>query len=806
MFKNVENILFQLISVKDANCDGILILENETKSLNSEEIESRFEYQQQHLKRSSSSSFSSSSSSSSTGAVIIFPQFSVLPKISSATISGGGKINSSHNATLKINFVGRPPLFYRIRRQFQNSSFVDTEQLESNLSQVWMNVNEEGTYSVIELIDGNKRHGETSGTAQVSILCKDIRLNAFLVAERSSICPNGQDKLNLQVFLFGEKPWTFTIDFQAQKWKTFESVFESPFSVLVSQNGTYTLSNVIDSDSCQRFINQSVDITNSILPEASISATKTKACRNEEVNVDVSVVVADKELAPFVVIFSNGSRTFREEIYHVGLPSKPVPVLPGTTYRLLSISDRSGCSNFYNQPLKSLSASSSSDNNNDNNNNNKTWITVEQLALPTCTQIGAKCASLPPQIQLNGQPPFELVYMAPHSSQILHLYSKNESVVRLIPPSNDNSTKNETKYSGLWRLRELHDATGCPSLCKETIEVSEPAQASFLITSEPNNTIRVCPNQSARVRVLLTGMPPFRLSVSLNDSLFKVFNNIEQSEFDGLLLSKQGTYKLMSIKDGNDCEGSVDNTIRPPNVNPNYFIDFDQHKEVINDVDNKDKHWNGLVLEHLQQPFVSTFESISSVPERNWICAGEQLKIHVVGKSPWNITILLNTDDENKQSQQTKTITTPPPSDSTLISSSSTSFSTSSSSSSSSLIIHESPFIFSTPISKYNATLEIAKVTDGNNCESSTSYSIPIHAIPTAKIFGGGTICETNENQQKQRLFFELTGTPPWTIEYSDGQNTWIETNILQSNFVTFQSESGKFRLTKVQDRYCQYP
>jgi len=106
--------------------------------------------------------------------------------------------------------------------------------------------------------------------------------------------------------------------------------------------------------------------------------------------------------------------------------------------------------------------------------------------------------------------------------------------------------------------------------------------------------------------------------------------------------------------------------------------------------------------------------------------------------------------------------------------------------------------------SKQMFELKVTELVDCLQCKSPSQYLEKIFPLPSAKIEGGGIICTTTE--RKKELKFNLTGTAPWTLKYSDGNQVWTETNILVSPHSVWQEASGVFHLTYVEDAYCHFP
>jgi len=90
------------------------------------------------------------------------------------------------------------------------------------------------------------------------------------------------------------------------------------------------------------------------------------------------------------------------------------------------------------------------------------------------------------------------------------------------------------------------------------------------------------------------------------------------------------------------------------------------------------------------------------------------------------------------------------------------------------------------------------------NCRGNINKStarVVIHPLPTARIHGGGELCEGEEN-----LRIALTGTPPWSLSISRNSSSdkIVLENIAEEE-IEVPGGPDRFYIDYIQDSFCKY-
>lgn len=99
----------------------------------------------------------------------------------------------------------------------------------------------------------------------------------------------------------------------------------------------------------------------------------------------------------------------------------------------------------------------------------------------------------------------------------------------------------------------------------------------------------------------------------------------------------------------------------------------------------------------------------------------------------------------------------------------------------------------------YNVTNTIAAV--GACPADQETVQITVHAIPTATVTGGGTVC--GDGSTPIDVTITLSGAAPWNFSYSDGTSTQSITGHSSTVYTVNASNSGNYSVITVSDQNC---
>ncbi|ELR72707.1 hypothetical protein C900_01086 [Fulvivirga imtechensis AK7] len=102
--------------------------------------------------------------------------------------------------------------------------------------------------------------------------------------------------------------------------------------------------------------------------------------------------------------------------------------------------------------------------------------------------------------------------------------------------------------------------------------------------------------------------------------------------------------------------------------------------------------------------------------------------------------------------------------------------------------------IFEVPVGSYN----LISVSDAHCIGTATGSATIGSSAPTATIFGGGEICAT----EKATISISMKGTPPWSVTYTDGTETF-EVTTSESSYTFETDKAATYELVSVSDAHC---
>ena len=98
-----------------------------------------------------------------------------------------------------------------------------------------------------------------------------------------------------------------------------------------------------------------------------------------------------------------------------------------------------------------------------------------------------------------------------------------------------------------------------------------------------------------------------------------------------------------------------------------------------------------------------------------------------------------------------------------------------------------------------SSTQYYLSVFDGFTSTSGVVY-VEVNELPTATISGGDTLCGSGNTTI---LTVDLTGTPPWSFNYSNGVSTYSVTNQLTTPYTIVTGEAGEYTVSDLSDANC---
>ncbi len=104
------------------------------------------------------------------------------------------------------------------------------------------------------------------------------------------------------------------------------------------------------------------------------------------------------------------------------------------------------------------------------------------------------------------------------------------------------------------------------------------------------------------------------------------------------------------------------------------------------------------------------------------------------------------------------------------------------------------PVVFPDSTKVYHLTLS-----DGFNAVQA-SVQVMVNQLPSGHIEGGDTLCGAGGATP---LTVTLTGTPPWSIWYSNGVTTWNVENLFTTPYIISATEAGTYTLLAMADSHC---
>lgn len=165
------------------------------------------------------------------------------------------------------------------------------------------------------------------------------------------------------------------------------------------------------------------------------------------------------------------------------------------------------------------------------------------------------------------------------------------------------------------------------------------------------------------------------------------------------------------------------------------------------------------------------------------VCLGEKVKIDLTGTGPWTLVYYVDPFQSTTISSNQRLGWEPSPSSKMFT-----------------ILIYETPFLLQTELS---GLYHFTAIHDANKC-GGTIYGSPIRIVdkPVAELLpGSGSVCKDSTSE----VLVKLTGQPPWTITYTNGQKEFTETSIFSSPHRIQVTEAATWRIISVSDSLCSH-
>ncbi len=651
-----------------------------------------------------------------------------------ATISGTTSICSGEYAQLNVALTGMAPFLI----SFSDGSFAYVSGY--TYKKTVKPTNPVTNYSVTSVVDAYGCTNTGTGTATITI----NPLPTALITGDAEICLG--NSTDIAVSLTGQSPWTIVFSDRASV-----TTSDNPYirTVSPSKSCAYGVTSVIDGNGCENTGTGLAIIIVNPKPTATIYGT-TAICDGGSAILTVELTGE----APWSLTFSDDPSN-----PITGILSSPyqreVSPAASTNYTLLNVTDGNGCSNY--------------------------GLGIAQIIvrpLPTAAISGdatiCNGESTDLTVTMTGIAPFGLTF-----SDGYQVVSYLTTYIREVSP---NQTTNYT-------ITEVTDGYFCSSVGTGSALVTVYPQPTAVISG----TTEICYGADADLTVNLIGKAPW--SVTFSDDV--TIDNIQTTPYTRTIenITENITYTITDVTDACGlsaigtgtaeitvgdlptaeitgttaiCNGeSTDLTVVMTGPSPwsltfsdGFIIDnlttspYERSVSptettiyTVSITDNCANTVSGTGEAEITVHLLPT-ASISGTTE---ICSAEtaDLTVTLTGEAPWSVTFSDNFTENN---------------------------------------ILNSPYIREvSPNTTFDYT--ILNVTDGNGCENvgTGNAEITVNPLPTAAISGDATIC----NGTSADLTVDLTGTMPFSIEFSDG---FVADNV---NSLSYQREVSPTETTE---------
>ncbi|MEY5048582.1 MAG: hypothetical protein RLZZ175_1941 [Bacteroidota bacterium] len=624
------------------------------------------------------------------------------------------------------------------------------------------------TYSLLTVTDANCS-GTFSGTATVTVNPKPTAI----ISGTTPICIGAST--NLSVALTGNQPWTITYT-DGTTPVTISGITASPYLISVSPTSTktYTLTAVSDVNCVGTSFTGSATVTVNPKPTATITGTNA-ICIGASTNLSVALTGNQ----PWSITFTDGTTP----VTISGITSSPyvIAVSPTSTtnYSLTAVSDVNCVGTFSGTATVTV--------------NPKPTATISGTT-PIC--IGG---STNLSVALTGTPNWTITYTDGTTPVTISGISASPYLISVSPTS--------TKTYSLTAVSDVN--------CVGTISGTATVTVNPKPTATISGTAPICLGASINLTVALTGNQPW--SITYTDGTTPVtISGITSSPYSiSVSPSATTTYSLTAVSDVN-CVGTSFTGTATITVNPRPTATISGNNTICVGASTNlsialtgTQPWSVTVFDGTTSntingitasPFVLAVSptstktyTVSTVNDAN--CTGTFSGSALVTVNPLaTATISGNATICNGQSSNLNVVLTGTPNWTITYNDGTVNTSITG--------ITSSPYLI--PVSPTSTkTYTLVSVSDAN-CTGGTvsgNATITVNPKPTATISGTTAICAGNSTN----LSVALTGTPNWTITYTDGTTPVTISGITSSPYLISVSPTSTktYTLTAVNDANC---
>lgn len=395
----------------------------------------------------------------------------------------------------------------------------------SNGHTITVNPTSTTIYQIKSVVDGSGMNCSTTSSAPITV--NVVQRPTGSISGNYTICFG--DSLTIPVKFTGTAP--FTASFDNGPSKTFPTA-NGTYTFKPGANTSLTMTSVSDASCSGSVTNNTITITSNALPAGTLSrVTTNNLCAGDSTLLQLNFSAG---LAPYKVYIGGGAAPIIRNNVSSGDQFQVKPLTGNTTYRIDSIVDANGCKGAGTQ----------------------LGVTVYQRPTATVTATAPICETTPST--------FTFGFTPAGSGPWTVSYNDGTATTTTSPISNGGTMQLFPDSTTQYKFTNITDqATGCTNVLSiptlTVVVVPQPTVGGSLLTPQ------ICRNDSAMIRVQLSGIPPF--SLTFNDG--KTYNGIDNGDTIWVKPTSTYVYTVTNIVDGSGLSC-------PPSNGFNIKVDVNQ--------------------------------------------------------------------------------------------------------------------------------------------------------------------------------------------------------------------------------------